>query len=152
MLVRTLLESRPREVITVTRSTTVDEAMDLLITNNIGCLPVMDDKGKLAGIVSDKDIFRKIHQTKGDYHSLTIKDVMTTELIVGLPEDNITYIAGVMNKNWVRHIPIVDGENLVGLVSLRDIIKTQTQDAEIENRYLKLYMGGLGARDKSADS
>lgn len=149
MLVRTLLDSRKRDVITATRSTSVDDAMDLLITNNIGCLPVMDDKGKLAGIVSDKDIFRKIHQTKGDYHSLTIKDVMTTELIVGLPEDNITYIAGVMNKNWVRHIPIVDGEDLIGLVSLRDIIKTQTQDAEIENRYLKLYMGSLGSRDKS---
>lgn len=151
MLVRTLLESKPRDIVTARLSTTIDEAMDLLIKHNIGCLPVVDHDGKLIGIISDKDIFKKIHQTKGDYHSLTVEDVMTKELIVGLPDDNLAYIAGVMDKNWIRHIPIVEADRVVGLVSSRDIIRTQAQDAEIENRYLKLYMGGLGSRDKSSE-
>ena len=151
MLVKTLLADKPREIITTSRKMSVDAAMDLLITNNIGCLPVVDDDGKLVGIVSDKDIFRKIHQTKGQYHSLTVGDIMTDALIVGLPDDELVYIAGIMDKNWIRHVPILDGEKLVGLISQRDIIRTQAEHHEIENRYLNLYVEGLHSRDKSAD-
>jgi CBS domain-containing protein len=150
MLVKTLLESKPRNIITTSKATSVDAAMDLMITNNIGCLPVVDDAGKLIGILSDKDIFRKIHATKGQYHNLTVGDIMTDVLIVGLPDDEISYIAGLMNKNWIRHIPILDGEKLVGLVSQRDIIRTQAEHHEIENRYLNLYIEGLHHRDQSS--
>jgi CBS domain-containing protein len=122
--------------------------MGLLITNNIGCLPVVDDEDMLVGILSDKDIFARIYQTKGNYQSLKVEDVMTTNLIVGLPSDDIEYIAGVMEKNSIRHVPIVDGKQLIGLISLRDIVKTQTVAREVENRYL---MDMLEKRDKSGD-
>ena len=151
MLVKALLANKPREIITARPSTTVDEAMDLLISNGIGCLPVVDEAGKPIGIVSDADIFKKIHQTKGNYHDLNVEDVMTTNLIVGLPTDELSYIAGVMTKNWIRHVPVVEGDVMVGLVSLRDIIKTQAENIDAENRYLKLYTQGLGTRDKSAE-
>jgi len=151
MLVKTLLESKTRELVTAAPATPVDKAMDLLICNNIGCLPVVETSGKLIGIISDKDIFRKIHETKGNYHDLTVGDMMTSDLIVGLPDDDIDYIAGVMDNNWIRHIPIVEGDHLVGLVSIGDVIKAQTTRHEIENRYLKLYMSGMGTRDHSSD-
>jgi CBS domain-containing protein len=125
--------------------------MDVLINKGIGCLPVLDDSGKLVGILSDKDIFKKIHETKGQYHSLNVEDVMSTELIIGLPDDDIAYIAGVMDKNWIRHIPVLDGDNLIGLVSQRDVVKTQTKNINIENRYLNLYMDMFERRDKSGD-
>jgi CBS domain-containing protein len=152
MLVRTLLESKPKNVVTATTGTTIDAAMDMMISNNIGCLPVVEDDGKLIGIVSDKDIFRKIHETKGDYHNLKVSDVMTTDLIVGLPDDDIEYIAGVMDNNWIRHVPIVEGDHIIGLVSIGDVIRIQSSRHEIENRYLKLYMDGMGSRDRSADA
>lgn len=151
MLVKALLESKPKEIITAKPSTSIDEAMNLLISKGIGCLPVINDNGKLVGILSDKDIFKKVHETKGDYHKLIVEDVMSSDLIIGLPDDDITYIAGVMDKNWIRHIPIVDGDNFIGLVSLRDVIKTQTKNINIENRYLNLYMDQLERRDKSGD-
>ena len=150
MLVRAHLETKSREVITASPSTPVDDAMELLIENKIGCLPVIDEN-RLIGIISDKDIFHKIFEKKTDYASLHVKDMMTTELIVGVPDDELSYIAGVMDRNWIRHVPIVDGEKLVGLISLGDIIKAQTEHAKIENRYLKLYTDGLGLRDKSSD-
>jgi len=152
MLVRTHLEEKPKELVTARPSTTIDDAMDLLINNKIGCLPVVSDNDQLVGIISDKDIFRKIHEKKTDYLSLKVADMMTTDLIVGLPEDELNYIAGVMDHNWIRHVPIVNEDQLVGLISLGDIVRTQTEDARIENRYLKLYTDGLGLRDKSADS
>jgi len=149
MRVAILLEHKSKKIVTASSSTSIDEAMDLLISNKIGCLPVVDDSGKLIGIISDKDIFKRIHQTKGNYHSLKVEDVMVTDLIVGLPDDDIAYIAGVMDKNWIRHVPIVDGERVVGMVSLRDIIREQAKNVEIENRYLDLYLGMR--RDKSGD-
>lgn len=151
MLVKNLLESKPRDVISATPRTTMDDAMDLLIRNNIGCLPVIDEGGDLVGIVSDKDIFKKVHETKGQYHELTVRDIMTTNPVVGLPDDDINYIAGVMKKNWIRHVPIVHEGDVVGLVSLRDILKTISKTTDIENRYLKMYMDGLHTRDRSSD-
>jgi CBS domain-containing protein len=151
MLVKNLLANKPRDVIAVTPGSSIDDAMSLLISNNIGCLPVLDDDMELVGIVSDKDIFRRIHETKGQYHSLTVEDLMTTNLVVGLPDDDIEYIAGVMKKNWIRHVPIVEDGEVIGLVSLRDILKTTVKTTDIENRYLKMYMDGLHSRDRSAD-
>ncbi|MBN1211556.1 MAG: CBS domain-containing protein [candidate division Zixibacteria bacterium] len=151
MLVSTLLESKPKEVITAKPSTTIDEAMDLLIKNKISCLPILEQDGKLVGIISDKDIFKKVYETKGNYHPLKVEDVMSTNLIVGLPTDTLEYIAGIMDKNWIRHIPIVEGDNMIGLVSEGDIIKTMTQNKEIENRYLTMYLEGMHRRDMSGD-
>lgn len=149
MRIATLLEHKSKTIVTASPSISIDEAMDLLINNKIGCLPVVDDGGKLIGIVSDKDIFKRIHQTKGDYHSLKVQDVMATDLIIGLPDDDIAYIAGIMDKNWIRHVPIVEGERVIGLVSLRDIVKAQAKNIEIENRYLDLYLGMR--QDKSGE-
>lgn len=151
MRVKTLLKRKPRDVITTTPATTIDKAMDALITNKIGCLPVLDEKGKLSGIISDKDIFKKVHETNGNYHEVKVADVMSTNVIVGIPDDKINYIASMMDKNWIRHIPIVDGDNMVGLISQRDIIKTTTKRRERENRYLKMYMEGLHHRDQSEE-
>ena len=150
MLVKTLLESKPRRLIIASPSTSIDEAMDLLISNSISCLPVLEGD-KLIGIISDQDIFKKVHQTKGEYHSLKVEDVMTVDLIVGLLDDEISYIVGLMGKNWIRHVPIVEGEKLIGLVSQRDIVKKQTENIEVENRYLKMYTEGMHRRDKSGD-
>jgi CBS domain-containing protein len=150
MLVKALLESKPRRLITASPSTSIDEAMDQLISNSISCLPILEDE-KLTGIITDQDIFKKIHQTKGEYHSLRVQDVMTVDLIVGLLDDEISYIVGLMGKNWIRHVPIVEGEKLVGLVSQRDIVKQQAENTEVENRYLKMYTEGMHRRDKSGD-
>ncbi|MCB2231690.1 CBS domain-containing protein [bacterium] len=151
MLVRTLLEQKARDVVTAKSDYSIDKAMDLLITHNIGCLPIVDDDNLLIGIISDKDIFHRIHQTKGEYHHLKVADVMTKDLIVGLPSDDLEYIAGIMDKNWIRHVPIIEEEKIIGLISQRDIIKTTARHTELENRYLNLYLEGLHHRDKSAD-
>jgi CBS domain-containing protein len=152
MLVKTLLESKPKEVITIGREASVDEAMNSLISHKIGCLPVVNDQGTLVGIVSDRDIFKKVHESKGDYHSMKVSDLMSSELIIGVPEDSLEYIAGIMDKNWIQHVPILDGDRLVGLVSARDIIRTEASRTRIENRYLRMYLEGMGTRDMSADS
>ena len=148
MFAKTLLQNRPKRVITATPDTTIEEAMGLLIENKIGCLPIVENGGKLVGIVGDQDIFLRVYETRGQYQSLTVKDVMQTDLIVALPEDDISYIAAVMEKNWLRCVPIIEGDAVIGIVSLRDINKTLVQSVEVENRYL---MDMMEKRDKSGD-
>jgi len=149
MLVGSFLKSKRQEIVTAKPWTSVADAMGLLITNNIGCLPILDDGGNLVGVVSDKDIFRHIHETGGRYQTDKVSDLMTTEVIIGLPTDDVSYITDVMDKAGIRHVLIVDGNRLIGLVSQRDIIKHQAHHKDVENRYLNLYMEGLGGRDMS---
>ncbi|MDX9857334.1 MAG: CBS domain-containing protein [candidate division Zixibacteria bacterium] len=141
MLVKDLLRQKDRRLITTTAETPVETAMGLLLENRISCLPVLRDD-RLIGIVSDKDIFRIVYETKERYRDHTVADLMTTDLIVGVPDDTVGYIAGLMTQNRIRHIPILEGESLIGLLSVGDIVKTQMEDIRIENRYLKDFIQG----------
>ncbi len=142
MKVKDLLKNKKREIVTVEGSTDILTAMELLIKNKISCLPVLGYSGQLVGIISDKDIFHAIFKNQDNFRSLKVSNLMTTDLLVGLGEDEIDYIGGVMTENKVRHIPIVEKDRLVGLISQGDVVKAEIKRVQIENRYLKLYMEG----------
>jgi CBS domain-containing protein len=140
MLVKDFLQGNPHQLITARESTSVHEAMALLINNKISCLPVVNDDAELIGIISEKDIFRAAHKSPSDFTKAKVADLMTSDLIVGLAEDECDYIAGVMTQNRIRHVPIVKEKRLIGLVSVGDIVKSQLTSIKIENRYLKQYI------------
>ena len=142
MLVNDLLQSKNREIISTTPETSIDNAMKLLIDNSISCLPVLSSADKLVGIVSDKDIFHLIFKHHTDFKKHKVSEVMTKDLIIGLGEDDINYLAGMMTKNRIRHIPIVKGNKLIGMISQSNIVKVQMKRMSVENRYLKLYFNG----------
>lgn len=151
MLVKTLLEDKPSKLITIEPDSSLDDAMALMIDHNIGSLLVLDTEKNLMGILSDRDIFKAVYKSKGEYHSLKIKNVMTTAVITGKLTDEVSNLAWVMQKNYIRHIPIVDENDVVGLVSQRDILKYEVEHRELENRYLQQHMDGVHTRDRSAD-
>ncbi|UCD63546.1 MAG: CBS domain-containing protein [Candidatus Zixiibacteriota bacterium] len=142
MLVRDLLKANPKELITVRTATDILSAMSLLIDNKISCLLVTDEEMRLCGIISDKDIFAAVHRNHDSFAGLTVCDLMSSEVIVGVENDDLNYIAGLMTNNRVRHIPIVDEDRLIGLISIGDIVKSQMDDITVENRYLKQYIDG----------
>jgi CBS domain-containing protein len=142
MLVQDVLKAKQRDLITVEPKHSVRAAMELLLDNRISCLPVVDDKQELCGIISDKDIFRKVHADPKGFGETLVSDLMTTDVIVGLPKDEIGYIAGIMTQNRIRHVPVVDGRKLIGLISVGDVVKTQMENIQIENRYLKQFIDG----------
>ena len=142
MLVKDLLRNKKRDIITATPSMTILKAMDLLIANQISCLPVIGELGELEGIVSDRDIFRAVHKDNQSFTKLKVGDLMTTKVMIGVPDDDIQYIGGVMTQNRIRHIPIVEENSLVGLISVGDVVKAHIDSIEVENRYLKTYITG----------
>ena len=142
MKVRDILKGKARDTITVRLETKISEAMRLLIVNKISCLPVVNESANLLGIISDKDIFNKIYDDPDNFRASTVIDLMSKDLIVGVLDDEVSYIAGVMTNNRIRHIPIVENKQLTGLVSVGDVVKTQMENIQIENRYLKQYIDG----------
>lgn len=142
MQVKDILKSKNREVVTANAETPVPEAMKALISNKISCLPVVSDNDELKGIISDKDIFKKVHEDPDGFRSSTVGELMSRDLIVGVMDDEVAYIAGIMTNNRIRHVPIVEENKLKGLVSIGDIVKTQMEHIKVENRYLKQYIAG----------
>ena len=142
MKVKEVLKIKDRETITVDPGTNVTAAMKVLLDNKVSCLPIVDDQGSLVGILSDKDIFRKVYNDPDNFRNSPVGELMSTNLIVGLPDDDMTYIAGIMTQNRIRHVPIVTEQQIVGLISVGDVVKLQIENVEIENRYLKQYIDG----------
>ena len=99
MKVKDVLRNKTWDMITAESSTNILAAMELLIDNQIGCLPIMGMNKQLVGLVSDTDIFKTIYRNQDSYKDFTVGNLMTTDVIVGLPEDELDYIGGVMDKN-----------------------------------------------------
>ena len=143
MKVKDLLAQATQPPRTARGEITFREAMKILIENKIGSLIVVDDENSPAGIITERDIFRLGYQFDGDIMSMKIADHMTRELIIGVPEDDIDYIAQVITQKRIRHIPILDkNKKLCGILSIGDILKTKLEMAEVHLRYLKEYITG----------
>lgn len=140
MLVKELLIQKA--VFTAEKSTSIRQAMQCMLDKRISCLPVIGERKELVGIISDKDIFRLIYENGDEVGESLVGDCMTTNLIVGLASDEVDYIATIMTNNRIRHIPIVDGKTLIGLVSVGDVVKSQIEGFVAENRYLRQYIDG----------
>jgi len=142
MKIKDVLASKSQEVLTIKRSKTTHEAIQMLVGHNIGALLVLDEDGKLEGIISERDILRESAERDKMLRTTKISQVMTKNVIIGLPEDDIDYTMGVMTKNRIRHMPIMESEKVVGIISLGDIVNAQLDEREYDNRYLKQYMFG----------
>ncbi|HOP08184.1 MAG TPA: CBS domain-containing protein [candidate division Zixibacteria bacterium] len=142
MNVRDKLESKSRELITCPPDTTIINAMNLMLENEIGCLPVQGQAGDLLGLVSDKDIFKAVFENQDAYKELTVKDIMAEDMVVGVPSDDIDYMAALMTKNNIRHVPIMENKKLIGIISAGDVVRARMKSIVAENRYLKMYMEG----------
>jgi CBS domain-containing protein len=142
MKVADLLKSKGQTVFTVSPDEPIFQAMGKLIENKIGSLLVTEAENKIVGIISERDIMRAAYS---DYDLLKTKKVsqlMSTNIIVAIPDDDIDYIMGIMTQNRIRHLPIVTRETIVGMISIGDIVKFQLEEIQVKNRYLEEYMYG----------
>lgn len=130
------------QVITVSPDESVFAAMNQLVENRIGSLVVCDSQNNIAGIISERDVLRAAFEDYDNLKAKTVADLMTTNLLVAIPEDDIDYIMGVMTQNRIRHVPVVNKDGLIGIISIGDIVKYQLQETKVKNRYLEEYMFG----------
>lgn len=140
MKVKEILATKGSRVVTVESNTTVIDAMSIFSANRIGSLLVVDKDDAIQGIIAAKDVLMAVVNHLEEIKTLTVDKIMTTDLIVATEEDTIEYLQAVMTENRIRHIPIISNQELKGLVSIGDVVKSQLKEINIENKYLKDYI------------
>ena len=142
MKIDELLKTKGRAVVVIGPEETALAAVQRLVQNNIGALPVCDAKGTLLGIVSERDLLKQCSQRVKEIGSIKVKDVMTRDVAIGIPEDDLDYVMSIMSQKGIRHLPIMVGQKLEGMVSMRDIAEAQLEESKAQVRYLGDYISG----------
>ncbi|MFH1651293.1 MAG: CBS domain-containing protein [Chloroflexota bacterium] len=143
MKISDFLKIRGRPVVTIGAEDTVAAAIQKLVEENIGALPVVTGDNLLLGIVSERDLLKECLGRRGAVDRL-VKEVMTEHVAVGSPEDDLDYVTSVMKQKTIRHLPVVvghDNHKLVGMISMRDIIDERLKEATAVVRYVGLLRG-----------
>jgi CBS domain-containing protein len=124
MNIASVLASKGARVVTIPPESTIRQALTLLASHNIGALVVVDTANVPVGIVSERDIVREAARNESLF-SQSISRVMTRDVILGLPQDDLTSVGKTMTEKRIRHLPVVEGGKLVGIVSIGDVVKAQ---------------------------
>jgi len=143
MKVKDILKVKGTKVYTISENSTLMAATAKFFSNKIGSLVVTNDKDEIVGIISPNDILKAVHEGCTENCALQkVSEVMTKNIICASEEDSIDYIQAVMTENRVRHIPIMEKNELKGLISIGDVVSAQINVREVENRYLIDYIEG----------
>ncbi len=141
MKVAAVLAVKGNRVFTIRGEAFVSEAVASLAANNIGALVVTSGTGAPSGILSERDIIRQLSVNPAtlEHH---VSDVMTFPVVCGTPEDDVDSVLRTMTTERFRHMPIVDGEALVGMVTIGDLVKAQLNEfrgvaATLETRLME---------------
>ena len=124
-----LLKNQTDTVHQVSPSATVFEALQALAKHQVGALVVMD-KGALVGLVSERDYTRKVALEGKNSKEIKVSEIMTREVITVTPAANTHTCMALMSAKKIRHLPVVDGANVVGMISIRDLMDDIIADHE----------------------
>lgn len=142
MLVREVLDSKGRRLIAIDCDATVSEAVAKLVQNNIGSLPVLDNSGHLVGIFSERDVLRVIHSRGEGFGRLRVADLMTGKPVTCNLDDHVDDVMGKMSEHHIAKVPVLADDQLVGVVSVGDVIKVLYDKVHAENQHLISYIHG----------
>jgi len=140
--VRDLLAGRGRDVVTLPTDATVLDAARMMNERGIGCVLVTEG-GAPVGIFTERDVLRRVVAEQRDPATAVLRDVMTSDVITCSPETSLDQCAAVMTARRIRHLPVVDGEGLCGVVSSRDVLAFRAAEQESTIRYLNSYVFDL---------
>jgi CBS domain-containing protein len=133
------LRSKGAAVTTINPEATVRELLAGLAEQNIGAMVVVGDDG-VVGIVSERDVVRQLHVHGPSVLSRPISKIMTSAVATCTKTDTVDNISMLMTKNRVRHVPVLDGKKLIGIVSIGDVVKTRMGELEAEQQQLQSYI------------
>jgi CBS domain-containing protein len=137
MKVAEMLKQKGQEVITVRPTETIEIFSHRLRMAGIGAMAVLDERGKLVGMISERDVVRGIAEHSARALEMTVADLMTRRVVTCAPEDNIARIARLMTDNRIRHLPVIERGRLSGLISVGDVVKNRLEEMSLEVNVLR---------------
>ncbi|GGK96268.1 histidine kinase [Sphaerisporangium melleum] len=142
MLISAILRSKGNTVATVRPQATVTELLAALATHNIGAVVVSEDGETIVGIVSERDVVRRLHQRGPSVLGEPVSAIMTTPVRTCEPHADVDDIRQTMTDHRIRHLPVLDGGRLAGIVSIGDVVKSAIEELETEKAHLVDYLHG----------
>jgi CBS domain-containing protein len=144
MKAKEILRSKGGAIVSITEASTVAQAVAALAQHKIGFLIVNDASGAFAGVLSERDVVQKCVSGKKDTDQVPVSAIMTPKerVITGTEEEDIESIMNTMTERKIRHLPIFNGPQLKGIISIGDVIKTILQAKDEEIKTLSSYVSG----------
>jgi CBS domain-containing protein len=135
-----LLRHKGSEVATVPPGISVAGLLDDLARHNVGAMVVCDDTGALVGIVSERDVVRRLNERGAELLHAPVSEIMTTAVVTCEPTENLDSLAAIMTERRIRHMPVVTDGRLVGIVSIGDVVKSRIRQLESDREQLESYI------------
>ena len=139
--VRDILETEGAHVHAISADATVYHAIEKMVEYNVGAL-IVRDGGAIAGIFTERDHLRRVTLGGRDPRQTAVREVMTARLVCVEPDSSVADCMSVMTRERIRHLPVVRAGEVVGLVSIGDLVKQLSTEREVEIRYLTEYITG----------
>ncbi len=144
MKVNDILQTKGTRVVFVGPDLKLSEALDTMISNKVGALPVKDKSGDIIGIITERDLMRAVHQN-ADLDAERVVDRMTQDIVAGHLDDSLEHVMATMTERRFRHMPILQEGKLVGIMSIGDLVKSQLRHVERQVSELTDYVAGNAA-------
>ena len=140
MIIEQILKTKGGDVTTVSDGATLLDTAKILDDARIGAIVAIDDQGAVCGVLSERDIVRQIARNGGSALDMTVADSMTRDVITAAPSDTLEKSLAIMTDRRIRHLPVVRDGDLVGIVSIGDLVKWKIAETEAEDESLKSYL------------
>lgn len=140
MTVASILKQKPHRLISVGAGDSLNDVAAVLTRENIGAVPVLDAKGEMIGIISERDIVRQIAREGASVLARPISSMMTTTVLCCAPEDSVESTMALMTQRRFRHLPVRSEGRIIGMISIGDVVKRRVEDAEREAESLRDYI------------
>lgn len=140
-MIRHVLDAKGHQVHAIGPNDTVYDAVQKMVEVNAGSLLVVEGQ-QIRGIITERDYLRRIALAGRTSRTTQVQEIMTTEVVIVQPSTAVEEAMAIMTAKRIRHLPVVEGEKLVGIVSIGDLVKQVSQDREYEIRYLTEYITG----------
>jgi len=140
MNVDSILKNKGRDVVTIAADATINDAVLLLRRKRIGALVIGPNGGGVEGILSERDIVRALAEYGARVFDLPVSALMTRNVITCAPEDGVSGVMAEMTARRIRHLPVVEGGALIGIVSIGDVVKSHIDEVEHEASALRQFI------------
>ena len=134
-----LLQAKGTEIYTIGSNATVFDALKLMAEKDVGALVVVDDD-RLAGIISERDYARKVILHGKSSHDMAVREIMTAKVITVRPAQTVEECMALMTGKRFRHLPVTEGERLIGVLSIGDLVKDVITEQEQTIKQLESYI------------
>ena len=148
MMIRDVLKMKGGAIFSIAPEGRVADAVSLMVKNDIGSLVVLDG-GRLAGMLTFREILKALDANRGSLGSIKVSDVMIRDPACGSPDDSMEYLREMMNKDHIRYLPVKEGDQLLGVISFHDVANAVIKEVTLHNRMMKSYIKNWPEEEKA---